>query len=155
MNTLRHLAAATSLVFGLASPAQAQLQCSGVTELPKIAGLYLDNFSGWHSIGKTAWLDFSDDRQFIFEVCSIDNAKHFLIAQNTASAPENIRKFSRFEWTEKDGQLAYCQQVFDAASAAEAADFSKYPAANSANFNDEGCGQNGKFAWTILGSVRR
>ena len=129
MNTLRYLVVAAGLALGLVSPAQALVQCSGVMDAPEIAGLYVDNYSGGHSIGKTAWLDFSKDGQFIFEICSIDNAKQFLIAQNSMSNRDNPGKFSRFEWVEQEGQRAYCQQVFNAASAAEAADFSKYPAA--------------------------
>ena len=66
---------AAGLALGLVSPAQALVQCSGVKDAPEIAGFYVDNYSGWHSIGKTAWLDFSKDGQFIFEACSIDNAK--------------------------------------------------------------------------------
>jgi hypothetical protein len=62
----------------------------------------------------------------------------------------NANKFSRFEWYEAKGQLFYCQQVFDAASAADAADFTKVPAADSSDANDRGCGAKGQFAWSEL-----
>lgn len=138
------------------SPASAQLQCSGVvSDGPTITGLYVDDFGGWHSVGKEAWIMPSPEAQLIFHICSIDAAKHFLIAQNSPGNERYALKFSRFEWAEQNGQLFYCQQVFDAATPAEAADLTKYPAADPSDANDTGCGKNGKFAWSQLSLIRK
>jgi len=136
--------------------AWAQAACNGLEgNDPEIAALYVDNFAGWHSVGGEAWLDFGLGDQLIFHVCSVDNTKDFLIAQNDGGNDFNPLKFSRFEWYGDRGQLFYCQQVFDAATAADAADFAKTPAADSSDANDKGCGVGGQFPWSQLALIRR
>jgi len=128
--------------------------CEGVEgNDPEISGIYIDNFSGWHSVGGEAWLSFGSSSQLIFSVCSVDNDRDFLVAQNAPGNDFNPGLFSRFEWLEENNQIFYCQQVFDASSAAEAVDFSRYPAADSSNANDEGCGADGQFPWSQLSLI--
>ncbi len=93
--------------------------------------------------------------QSSFHVCSIDNAKKFLIAQNNPANNFNPSKYSRFEWFSKNSQLYFCQQVFDASTAADAANLAKYPLADPSDANDSGCGKSGQFAWSQLSLVRR
>ena len=159
---VRKVAAASYLSFALLlNPlwlvgASAQSVCSGVEgNDPEIAAAYVDNFAGFHSVGGEAWLSFGSGHQLIFHICSVDNVNDFLIAQNSAGNDFNPQKYSRFEWFGKDGQLFYCQQVFDAATPADAADFNLTPAADSSDANDKGCGQNGQSPWSQLVLIRR
>jgi hypothetical protein len=139
-----------------ATPARAELQCIGLAaDAPAIAGLYVDNFGGWQSVGKEARIMPDGSSQLIFHICTVDNAKHFLIAQNSPGNDFNPLKFSRFEWTEQNGQLFFCQQVFDAASSADAADLAKTPAADPSDANDKGCGMDGKFPWSQLTLIKK
>ncbi|MER8671091.1 hypothetical protein [Mesorhizobium sp. M0678] len=130
--------------------------CTGsVAAPPKISGMYIDNFDGWQAVGKQAWVSYAAGDEMIFDICSVDNTKNFLIARNSADNQYNPGKYSRFEWFGSNGQLFYCQQVFDAASAADAADFTKTKAADSSDANDKGCGQAGQFPWSQLILVAR
>lgn len=147
-------------IFFAASPTLALTQtaqvCEGVEgDDPEIAAIYVDNFAGWHSVGGEAWLSFGSGDQLIFSVCSVNNDDDYLIAMNAAGNDFNPGKFSRFEWFAENGQVFYCQQVFDAASAAEAEDFTANPAADPANANDEGCGVDGQFPWSQITLIRR
>ena len=136
--------------------AAAQTSCDGSdNNPPEISAIYLDNFSGWHAVGKEAWVSVLADGQLIFSLCSVDNNKKYLIARNSDSNDFNPGKFSRFEWFGSNGQLFYCQQVFDAASAADAANFTATPAADTSDPNDKGCGAGGQFAWSQLALLRR
>lgn len=150
------IAIAGWIVAGGMAAAQAAETCNGVEgNDPEIAAIYVDNFGGWHSVGGEAWLSFGSGDQLVFTVCNIDNQNDFIIAQNAAANDFNPGLFSRFEWHGENGQLFYCQQVFDAASANDAADFSMYPAADASNANDEGCGADGQFGWSQLSLIRR
>jgi hypothetical protein len=107
---------------------------------PAIKGSYLDNFGEPQSVSASFW--FSEGAAF--EVCSVDNTRKRIIAQNDGRNAFNPGKYSRFEWTTFGNRLWYCQTVFDApdASAADAA-----PPADASNPVDKGCGQ---FAWSTL-----
>lgn len=157
LNKVLHLIASIVVIFmSKISFAAAQQTCLGTQNSdPEISALYIDNFAGWHSIGAEAWLSFSSGPQLIFSLCNVDNDKNFLIAENNAGNQFNPSKFSRFEWFGNNGQLFYCQQVYDANTAGDAADFSKFPAANTSNPNDQGCGANGQFAWSQLSLITR
>lgn len=153
---LLYLAALVFAGLPTVSLAQAAAVCEGVEgNDPEISAIYVDNFAGWHSVGGEAWLSFGSGDQLVFSVCSVDNDEDYLIAKNAEGNDFNSGKFSRFEWFAENGQLYYCQQVFDAPSAAEAADFTVNPAANTSNANDEGCGTTGQFPWSQLALVRR
>ncbi|MEO1200059.1 MAG: hypothetical protein AAFX39_12635 [Pseudomonadota bacterium] len=136
--------------------AQETLACQGLDgESVDIAALYVDNFAGWHSVGEEAWLSFTSGSQLIFHLCSVDNNNSYLIAQNSLGNNFNPGLFSRFEWSESNGQLFYCQQVYNSGSASEAEDFSVHPAADSSDPNDSGCGANGQFPWSQLVTIQR
>ena len=158
MHLTKKTCLAVALTMGLPTIAWAQAAevCEGVEgNDPEISAIYVDNFAGWHSVGGEAWLSFGSVDQLIFSVCNVENDNKFLIAQNAAGNDFNPGRFSRFEWFGENGQLYYCQQVFDAASAAEAADFNTNPAADPSNANDEGCGADGQFPWSQLTLIRR
>jgi hypothetical protein len=107
---------------------------------PTIKGTYIDNFGGPQNISASYWT--SSD--LVFEVCSVDNVRKRIIAQNDVRNQFNPGKFSRFEWTTFGNRLWYCQSVFDAPTPA-AADAA--PPANPSNPVDSGCGQ---FGWSTL-----
>ena len=107
---------------------------------PSIKGTYIDNFGGAQTISASYWT--SSD--LVFEICSVDNTRKRIIAQNDSRNQLNPNKFSRFEWTNFGNRLWYCQSVYDAPSAA-AADAA--PPADPSNPVDGGCG---KFAWSTL-----
>jgi len=151
------IASIATTIMGFVPPTQAQgtASCLGSASGPAISATYLDNYAGLHSIGKKAWLQAVGDSQLVFHVCSVDDSKHYLIARNDDANDSNPGKFSRFEWYGRGGLLFYCQQVFDAMSAAEAEDFTKTPAADSSDANDQGCGSGGQFPWSELILIRR
>jgi hypothetical protein len=126
----------------LASGVQAQgiASCPMNKVDPPIAGSYLDNFGGLQSVSASFWFSAGS----AFEVCSVDNARKRIIAQNDSRNTFNPGKYSRFEWTTFGNRLWFCQSVFDApdAGAADAA-----PPADASNPVDKGCGQ---FAWSTL-----
>jgi hypothetical protein len=139
---------AVSIVgFDFAAQAQGTGSCLGSTSKPAISAIYLDNYAGLHSIGKKVWLQSVGDSQLVFHLCSVDDTKHYLIVRNDDANDFNPGKFSRFEWYGQDGLLFYCQQVFDAASAAEAEDFTKTPAADTSDAS--------RFPWSELILIRR
>lgn len=148
----------TAMIFGtgVMNGASAQQACFGIEDVElEISGTYTDNFAGFQSVGNEAWVGFGSGDQLIFHVCSVDNEQNYLIAQNSAGNDYNPNMFSRFEWFGMNGQLYYCQQVYDAASASEAADFNAHPAADTSNVNDEGCGELGQHPWSQLILIRR
>lgn len=124
-----------------ASKAQDAAACSLNKTDPAIKGTYVDNFGGLQSVTATYWESLGS----VFEICSVDNARKRIIAQNDSRNQYNPGRFSRFEWTNFGNRLWYCQSVYDAPSAA-AADAA--PPADASNPVDGGCG--GKFAWSTL-----
>jgi hypothetical protein len=131
------------LVGGAAGTSGAQdlAACSLNKTAPAIKGTYIDNFGGVQSISESYWTSSS----LVFEICSVDNARKRIIAQNDSRNQFNPGKFSRFEWTNFGNRLWYCQSVYDAptATAADAA-----APADPSNPVDGGCG--GQFAWSTL-----
>lgn len=131
------------------------LSCLGSNDEPNIEGLYFDNFSGVQIVSKHNWISGAVNDQLVFHVCSIHNIEKYIIAQNDPGNAFNPLKYSRFEWVLNGAHLYYCQQVFDAVSAPDAANFTKTPAADGSDANDKGCGAGGKFPWTELILVRK
>jgi hypothetical protein len=126
------------LLFGfvtLGTPvgAQSAADCPNNTSAPTIAGNYTDNFGYLQSISAPFWLSGT----FLFEVCSVDETKHAIVARNNERNPYEPNKYSRFEWTESGNRLWYCQSVFNAASAADATAVTPADASNPAQ---GGCG---------------
>ncbi|MEM9538161.1 MAG: hypothetical protein AAGA60_01475 [Cyanobacteria bacterium P01_E01_bin.42] len=108
-------------------------------ETPKIVGDYIDNYGGLQQISNTEWsMGSPDDPSLIFTYTSVDNKNKVIIAKNTKNSPKFSGKFSQFDWTyDKRGLLWYCQQVYDADTAKQAAD---RPYADTSDPCSGGCG---------------
>ncbi len=142
-------AAATVGISPLAASGAGAQVCSGPVPT-ELIGRFVDTFGHRHIITETHWQSFHDDEEFFHRICSVQPQDGFLITRNHASQAFHPNKFSRFEWLVEDGDLWYCQQVFSAASAEEAADFDRFPAAHGSDPSGGGCGDSGGFAWTKL-----
>jgi hypothetical protein len=131
--------------------AEQALSCLGTKSELGIGGLYVDNFGGVQVVNKHNWISGIDDNAFLFHICDADSGQHYIIAQND---PENAYaplQYSRFEWAIDKQHLYYCQQVWNASTPQEAADFSKTPRAGRKNM----CTGNQKFYWTEMILVRK
>lgn len=78
-----------------------------------IAGDWIDQWDGPHTVTSETW----DMGDALFAIVTYDNDAEFAIAQNDAGNEFSPGLWSRFDWTtDGDGQLWFCQTVFDAAS---------------------------------------
>ncbi|RME27384.1 MAG: hypothetical protein D6806_04725 [Deltaproteobacteria bacterium] len=110
----------------------------------EIAGTYTDDWQTTHTVTETTWTMHAEGMSdSVFHIVAYDNDADYLVAQNDSNNEYNPDKWSRFDWTEKDGALYYCQAAFDA-DTQEAA-----TANTSADRNDleSGCGG---FSWSKL-----
>lgn len=112
-------------------------------ELLEIAGTYTDEFGGHHTITQTTWDSSDATFTFIFHILEFDNDLNFLVALNDSANSFNPGLYSRFMWTYANGNLYYCQDVFDATSETAA----RYAPFSDAGNLTTGCGG---FAWTNL-----
>jgi len=110
----------------------------------EIAGTYSDDFQGSHQITGDSWTQVYESGTSVFNISQFSNEEGYLIAQNDADNEFNPELWSRFDWTEKDGTLWYCQSVYDAESEQEALDADPADDSDPAN---SGCGG---FAWSEL-----
>jgi hypothetical protein len=106
-----------------------------------IAGEYTDNFGGEHAITSAEWL--SGDS--VFHVSAFDNEEQWVLARNDQENEFSPCLWSRFDWTESDGKLYFCQSAFDADSLAAAAAVLR---PDTTAPSTRGCG--GEFAWSEL-----
>ena len=84
---------------------------------PDIAGNWMDDWGYEQNISRESWT--SGDS--IFAITRLNNHLSYLVAHNDPGNQWNPGKWSRFDWTwDTEGQLYYCQIVFDANSADEA-----------------------------------
>jgi hypothetical protein len=113
-------------------------------EALEIAGTYSDDFGGSHEITSDSWTQVYESGTSVFNISQVSNKDSYLIAQNDADNEYNPELWSRFDWTERDGSLWYCQTVFDAETEQEALD------ADPADDSDPANGGCGGFAWTEL-----
>jgi hypothetical protein len=113
----------------------------GGADLLEIAGSYVDNFQGTHVISDDNW---SMGGMGEFEITQFDNEENYAIAHNSEDNEYNPGLWSRMDWTQKDGELWFCQTAYDAAS--EEAALATQPAdpADPANSGCQG------FSWTEL-----
>lgn len=103
-------------------------------------GVYEDDFGMSHHVDATAWTNESAVFSFVDFDAKLDQA----VARNADQNQFNPGKFSRFDWaTDENGQLRYCQTVFDAETQQAAA---AIPRANQSSWT-QGCSG---FAWSIL-----
>lgn len=110
-----------------------------------IAGEYLDGFGTEHTVTDEAWTQqYPGYDPMVFAITGYDNSARWVVAQNDASNAYSANLWSRFDWTEADGHLWYCQSAYDAASEAEAQDTARPDDTDPATL---GCGG---FSWTDL-----
>ncbi|NEO73250.1 hypothetical protein [Moorena sp. SIO3H5] len=122
-------------------------RCSGGIVAPTIAGQYVDNYGGHHNITANQWsIGNNPSSDLIFDYCSLDNPEEVIIAQNGPNNEYNPNRFSQFNWVSYEGNLWYCQEVFDALTEEDAA---SHPPADPSNPPAGGCGQN-NFPWSQL-----
>lgn len=117
----------------------------GGVEAISIVGTWVDPFATEHVISESAWVQTFDGMVSRFAVVSFDADSMVLIAENDADNMFAAGKFSRFDWTQVDDRLFFCQSAFDKETADEAADS---PSADPTDPTTGGCG--GMFPWTEL-----
>jgi hypothetical protein len=103
-------------------------------------GVYEDDFGTSHHVDAVAWTNESAVFTFVDFNSKLDQA----VARNADQNQFNPGKFSRFDWaTDENGQLRYCQTVFDAETQQAAA---AVPRADERSWT-KGCSG---FAWSVL-----
>ncbi len=107
---------------------------------PAIVGTWLDDWGYEQNISRDSWT--SGDS--LFHITRVNNHLGYAVAHNDPDNQWNPGMWSRFDWTwDNDGELYYCQVVFDANSA-DAAE-----AVKSADRTDLQGGCSG-FGWSHL-----
>ena len=114
----------------------------------KLIGRYADSWGGSHIISNTAWFDPSEYGDSLCHITQFDNEKGFIIAQNDKVKSYNPEKWSRFDFTEKDGKIYFCQIAYDKESEAEAL------AVTDADRTDPATSGCGDYSWTELTEVK-
>jgi hypothetical protein len=131
--------AALTMTFGCSDSDTAPEDGTGEAE-PEIVGSYVDSFMGTHEVTADTW---TMAGMGVFHIETWNNDADYLVAQNDTMNEFNPDLWSRMDWTEADGQLYFCQSVFDAETA-EAAEM-----AEGADASDLTAGCAG-FEWTQL-----
>lgn len=106
---------------------------------PEIVGTYADKWGGDHLVTATLW-----DQGSLFHIAYVDNNEHFLIAQNDSDNVYYPGLWSRFSWTQHDGELFMCQDVYAGDS------FDETFCASLPNASDPASSGCGPFYWSIL-----
>jgi hypothetical protein len=116
------------------------------TELipPAIVGSYTDSWGGTHRVDAYRWIMQSGASASVFVFTRFDNDAMYAIAQNDEANEYGPGLWSRFDWTEYEGELYYCSTAYDAASEQDALDT---PRADDTDPTSGGCGD---FAWSQL-----
>ncbi len=111
-----------------------------------LVGSYTDEWGTEHAV--EPWLWTTDPgvpaSTATYDVVQYHNADRWLIAQNGAANLYNPSLWSRFDWTDFQGDTFSCQTAYDAATADDAL---ATPAADPTDPTAGGCGG---FAWTNL-----
>lgn len=105
-----------------------------------IAGDYVDEYQGMQTISSSEW----SGGTAVFHIAAFDNGEHWIVARNDQANDYNACAWSRFEWTEADGKLYYCQSVYAADSEREALE------APRADPSDPAHGGCSSFPWTEM-----
>lgn len=117
------------------------LAATGCQSSLDLDGSWLDQYGSTHTITDDEW---QVDWPATFHVVEFDNGQGSLIAHNDPSNDYNPGEYSQFDWV-LDGDTAwYCQIVYDAATAADAADVDPADATDPAS---GGCGVG---PWTSM-----
>lgn len=107
---------------------------------PAIAGGWTDDFGTTHVIGASLW----EDDFGLYHVTRFSNDTQTIIAQNDSANGFFPDLYSRFDWTEFNGETWYCQTAFAAATEYEAR------TVMPADPTDPPNGGCGTFAWSRL-----
>lgn len=110
-----------------------------------IVGTWVDPFATQHVITETEWTQTAAGDTSVYAISTFDRTSMLIIAENGADNGFNPGKFSRFDWTQLNDRLFFCQSVFDADTADAAANAE---GANPADPETTGCG--GDFPWSEL-----
>ena len=115
------------------------------TQAPlSIIGVYTDGWGGEHTITADDWtIGYTGSDPSVFAILSFDNTDKYVIAQNDVANTYSPELFSRFDWTEPDGALYYCQTAYAAETEQAAMD----TVAADATDLTTGCGS---FPWSEL-----
>jgi hypothetical protein len=124
--------------------ADADADTDADTDPIEIVGEYDDSWGMGHVITENDWTmsGFGDDSLFHFD--SWDNEANQVVAVNDEANSYNPGLFSRMDWTEHQGELWYCQAVFDAETVQDAW---QVPASDPADPSASGCGG---YSWSQL-----
>lgn len=117
---------------------------AGVGEL-SLVGTWVDPFATEHVISMTQWTQTLNGMTSVFDILTFDTDSKVIIAENAADNMFAPGKFSRFDWTQVDDRLFFCQSAFDKDTAEDAADS---PSADPTDPTTGGCG--GMFPWSEL-----
>jgi len=105
-----------------------------------IRGDWVDNWGGSHTVKEWQWTSGESS----FAVTAYDTEAGWIVAQNAPDNEYNPDLWSRFEWTQADGQLYFCQVAYNAETEADAL------AAGPADDSDPANGGCSSFAWSEL-----
>lgn len=97
----------------------------------EIAGAYRDGYDASHRVDDEVWQMGTST----FDLLEFSNDERWVIAENAADNEFFPDSFSRFEWTQEDGKLYYCQSVYAASSEEDAREAARADADDLA----EGC----------------
>ena len=116
-------------------------------ETHEIIGRYHDTWNYSHIISRTAWLQPSEYGDSLFHIKYVDIVDDFIIAQNDAEKAFFKEKWSRFDYTIKEGKIYYCQIAFNADTKEDA--FAA-TTADRTDLTEKGCNDN---PWSELIAV--
>lgn len=112
---------------------------AGASEGLAIVGTYTDDFESEHVITSATW----STEDSVYYISQFDNAEGYVIALNAQDNEYSPCGWSRFDWTESDGELYFCQSAFGADSEEAALETKPADAKNL----DMGCSG---FPWSRL-----
>jgi hypothetical protein len=125
-----------------AYPTPVELDDSGTSKID-IVGSYTDTYGTSHTITESMWTQNMDGGVSVFHITQYSNDERFLVAQADPANAYNPNLWSRFDWTEKEDKLYYCQSIYDASTEDAAL---KAKPADSTDL-DKGCAG---FSWSEL-----
>jgi hypothetical protein len=105
-----------------------------------IQGEYVDNYGTDHMITQSTWVSGSS----MFAITYVSNEDQMLVAQNDSGNGYYPDLWSRFDWTENEDGLWYCQTAYGAESEEAAMNTEAADASDPAN---SGCSG---FSWSKL-----
>ena len=124
--------------------ASVPVRISPEPEANKGHGTYDDDWGGVHTIATESWeMDYSGSISQ-YHIAEYSNDDDYLVAANDKANAWDAGWYSRFDWTESAGDLWYCQIVYDAKTAEEAA------ASPGADPSDPAKGGCSGFSWSRL-----